>query len=127
MSITVKIDELKIDEPTLSEIVEEKIDSFFLYCKLMPQTDIPKGITFRRHYLAFRTCGKPCSYHTKLKKYLALTFANGVRIHIDFNWNIEKYLQQIVPEIYHDLIRNLMRRERPSQCEERKLLLKKLS
>lgn len=115
--------DLNIDEPSLSEIIFEKLDRLFRYCKLLPQTDIPKDLTFRRHYLAFRTCGKPSSYHTKLKKYLALTFANGVRIHIDLKWNIEKYLQQIVPEIYHNLIRNLMRKERTIQDFEKQLLL----
>jgi hypothetical protein len=125
--MNIQFKDLKIDEPTISEIVFEKLDRFLIYSKLMPQTDFPKDLSYRRHYSAFRTCGKPCSYHKKLKKYLALTFANGVRIHIDFKWNIEKYIQQIVPEIYHDLIRNLLRKEKPSDYEEKRKLLLKLN
>lgn len=110
--MSIQFEDLKIDEPTLSEILFEKVDRFLTNSKLIPQTDLPKEISYRRHYAAFRTCGKPYSYHKKLKKYLALTFNNGVRIHIDFKWNIEKYIQQIVPEIYHNLIRNLLRKEK---------------
>lgn len=39
---------------------------------------------------------------------LIITFDNSTRLYIDYKWNIDDYIKEIVPIKYHNLLRDLL-------------------
>lgn len=54
----------------------------------------------------------PCLYR-RGKNNLIISFDNSRRLYISYKWNLENYLREIVPEKYHNMLKNLMNNVKP--------------
>jgi hypothetical protein len=52
-------------------------------------------------------------YYRRGERNLIITFDNSRRLYISYKWNLENYLNEIVPKTYHTMIRNLMNNIKP--------------
>lgn len=68
--------------------------------------DEPSNLDRYRHRNAFHT-SIPISY-MKTDKNIILDFQNGQRIYICLKWNLDKYLEDIVPKHRQEQIRELV-------------------